>query len=253
MSFDEDFQKMKAVVRAAEDEIVLAAMFHETWRPTAFDESLRVRMGTSYATHSFNVVRIALRREMILALMRVWDSNKAAVRMTAVAEKLKDKKFFQQLVARRAAHMGMKSQGVEATVGATLEPKRQEALALIRKYGENGSGHEAFKRIRALRDERLAHRQTDNASTARQDPDDTEVEAFYDDSLSAVTLLLSIVLAKAFELSGAGDVYRRHANFFGRAPGESALRDIPTIARQREASSDIRVKRRLRCRPRGNA
>ena len=214
MSFDDDFEKMTAVVKAAEDEIVMAVMFHETWKPAAFDEHLRARIGTSYAAHSFNIIRLALRREMLLALMRVWDSNKAAVRMTAIAEKLKEDKFFQDLVAKRAERLGMVSSGVEMQLTRTLEPKRQAVLSLIRKYAEGGSGRAAFKKIKALRDERLAHRQADDASTARDDPNDKEVETFYEDSLSLMTLLLSLVLAKAFDLNEAGSVYRHHAKFF---------------------------------------
>jgi hypothetical protein len=214
MNFDDDFERMTAVVKAAEDEIVMAAMFHETWKPAAFDEDLRTRMGTSFATHSFNIVRIALRREMILALMRIWDSNKEAVRMTAIAEKLNEDIFFRNLVTKRAAGLGIASAGVEARMTETLEEKREAVLSLVRKYADGGSGRVAFKKIKALRDERLAHRQACDASTARDDLDDKEVEAFYEDSLSVVTTLLSLVLAKAFNLNEAGDVYRHHAKFF---------------------------------------
>ncbi|PIF78822.1 hypothetical protein CLU95_6021 [Variovorax sp. 54] len=214
MSFESDFEKMTTAVKAAEDEIVMAAMFHETWKPAAFDEDLRARIGTSYAAHSFNIVRIALRREMILALMRVWDRSKEAVRMTAIAEKLKDERFFQDLVAKRAVRLGMAASGVEALLTEALDQKRQAVLSLVRKYAEGGPGHVAFKKIKALRDERLAHRQAVDASAARDDPDDKEVEAFYVDSLSVVTFLLSLVLAKAFDLNEAGDVYRHHAKFF---------------------------------------
>ena len=70
MAFDNELDQMKIAVAAAEDEIVMAVMFHETWRPTAYDEGLHNRMGNSFATHSFQIVRLSLRREMLLALMR---------------------------------------------------------------------------------------------------------------------------------------------------------------------------------------
>jgi hypothetical protein len=44
-------------VKAAQQEFDLAVAFHETWKPTAYDEGLHKRMGTSYATNAFNVVR----------------------------------------------------------------------------------------------------------------------------------------------------------------------------------------------------
>jgi len=214
MNFEEAFEKVKTIVEAAEGEAVMAAMFHETWKPAAFDKELTARMGTSFATHSFNIVRIALRREMILSLMRIWDSNPKALRMTVICENLKDDVFFRRLVAKRAASLGMASASIEAYMAKSMEPRRAEVLSLIRRYTEGGSGYGAFRKLRALRDKRLAHRQTNDLSTAVDNPEDNEVETFYKDSLSVVTLLLSLVLGRAFNLDEAGDVYRHHAKFF---------------------------------------
>ncbi len=57
---------LRESVKASQEEFDMAVMFHETWKPTAYDDDLHRRMGTSYATHTFNVVRVALRREMVL-------------------------------------------------------------------------------------------------------------------------------------------------------------------------------------------
>ena len=57
-------------VKAAQQEFDMAVMFHETWKPLAYDKDLHKRMGNSFATRTFLVVREALRREMLLALMR---------------------------------------------------------------------------------------------------------------------------------------------------------------------------------------
>jgi hypothetical protein len=43
----------------------------------AYDKDLHSRMGQSYASQAFLVIRMALRRETLLALMRLWDRNKA--------------------------------------------------------------------------------------------------------------------------------------------------------------------------------
>lgn len=100
--FDDQISLMKETVRAAEDEIVMAVMFHETWKPAAYDVALHERMGNSFATHSFQVVRWSLRREMLLALMRLWDTNKQGIRMTAIAESLRRDKGLQGLAPKPA-------------------------------------------------------------------------------------------------------------------------------------------------------
>lgn len=221
MNFDDEFEQMKDAVNAAQDEIVMAVMFHETWKPTAYDEDLHNRMGKSFATHSFQIVRLSLRREMLLALMRLWDTDKRALRMTAVAEKLRNKKFFDAVVARRATGVGLSSTGVVDSVRKTLERKRDAVVKLVRKYSEGGAGYAAFEKLRALRHERLAHRQTAPTNATLADATDNEIESFYEDNLELTRLLLSLVLATAFDLKEAADVYRHHANYFwANARGE---------------------------------
>lgn len=77
----QEIERLKSNVDTARQEIELAVMFHETWRPAAYDTSLHTRIGTSYAAHAFQIIRLSLRRELLMALMRVWDTNKQAVRM----------------------------------------------------------------------------------------------------------------------------------------------------------------------------
>jgi hypothetical protein len=94
-----------AKVRAAQQEFDLAVTFHVVWKPTAYDRDLRERMGTSYATNAFQVVRAALRREMLLALLRLWDSYPQAVGMESIAETLRDPLIIDQLVVERSARI----------------------------------------------------------------------------------------------------------------------------------------------------
>lgn len=221
MAFDDELTQMKDAVAAAQDEIVMAVMFHETWKPTAYDEDLHKRMGNSFATHSFQIVRLSLRREMLLALMRLWDTNRSALRMTAIAEKLRTKEFFDALVTKRADGTGLSSNYVVQSMREALEPKRKAVLKLVRKYSEGGIGYPVFEKLRALRHERLAHRQAIQTSVTRADANDQEIESFYEDNLELVRLLLSLVLATAFDLTEAADVYRHHAKFFwANARGE---------------------------------
>lgn len=214
MSFDDEFERMKDTVKSVQDEIVMAVMFHETWKPTAYDVDLHNRMGRSFATHSFHIVRMSLRREMLLALMRLWDTNKEAIRMTAIADKLRNKDFFDAIVAKRAACTGLSSTGVVSIMRQALEPKRDAVVKLVRKYSKDGAGYAAFEKLRTLRHERLAHRQTAPTNATLADATDIEIESFYEDNLEIIRLLLSLVLATAFDLKEAADVYRHHANFF---------------------------------------
>jgi hypothetical protein len=99
---------------------------------------------------------------------------------------------------------------------------------LINKYSENGSSSDVFNKLRTLRNERLAHRQLPSAPLAvvgaeaprRSGEDgpiwatDVEIEAFYQDNLEIVRLLLSLVQGIAFDLSDATKVYKHHAKFF---------------------------------------
>ena len=221
MIFNDEFDQLKDAVQAAQDEIVMAVMFHETWKPTAYDEDLHKRMGNSFATHAFQIVRLSLRREMLLALMRLWDTDKRALRMTAIAEKLRNREFFDALVTKRANGIGLSFNGVVESMREALEPKRDAIVKLVRKYSEGGTGYAVFEKLRALRHERLAHRQAVQTSVTRADTTDQEIESFYEDNLEIVRLLLSLILATAFDLTDAADVYRHHAKFFwANARGE---------------------------------
>lgn len=221
MPCDSDLDEMKLAVAAAEDEIVMAVMFHETWKPAAYDEDLHRRMGNSFATHSFQIVRLSLRRELLMALMRLWDTDKRALRMTSIAEKLRNRDFFDALVLKRASGTGLSSNGVLQFMREALEPKRDAIVRLVRKYSEGGIGYPVLEKLRALRHERLAHRQANQGGVAKVDASDQEVESFYNDNLELVRLLLSLVLARAFDLSEAADVYKHHAKFFwANARGE---------------------------------
>lgn len=66
---------LRAHVDAAQHEFALAVAFHEVWKPSVHDEELHAPLGRSYASQAFEVIRTALRREMLLELMRVWDTS----------------------------------------------------------------------------------------------------------------------------------------------------------------------------------
>ena len=226
----QDIERLKNIVDTARQEIELAVMFHETWRPAAYDTGLHGRIGTSYAAHAFQIIRLSLRRELLLALTRVWDTNKQAVRMSLIADRLRDRKFFEALVRFRARRTGLRSRFTHDTMRDSLTPKRDQVLKLIDKYSVNGTAFEVLNKLKMLRHQHLAHRQLPNAPVAvvGSDPPgqhykegetsvwatDDEIETFYQDNLEIMRLLLSLIQGVAFDLSEATNVYKHHAKYF---------------------------------------
>jgi nuclear transport factor 2 (NTF2) superfamily protein len=158
---------------------------------------------------------MALRREVLLALMRLWDKDSRTVKVTGIAELLRDKAFFDELVRQRAGHLGY-SFDVTDRMREALEPKRVRISALTRKYTHGQEYSTVLERLTALRHEQLAHRQTrEPTDPAGLQHTDEEVEEFYLDTLEIVELMLSVFLGRAFDIAGeAGDVYRHHAEYF---------------------------------------
>ncbi|OYT95455.1 MAG: hypothetical protein CFE49_12655 [Pseudomonas sp. PGPPP3] len=222
----QEIERLKNIVDTARQEIELAVMLHETWRPAAYDTGLHARIGTSYAAHAFQIIRLSLRRELLLALTRVWDTNQKAVRMSLIADRLRDRKVFEALVQLRARHTGLRPD----TMRESLTLKRGQVLKLIDKYSVNGTAFEVLEKLKMLRHQHLAHRQLPNAPVAVAGSDttgqydekgkppvwatDDEIEMFYQDNLEIIRLLLSLVKGLAFDLSEATDVYKHHAKYF---------------------------------------
>ncbi len=216
MNIPDEIEQTEAAVRAALDEVSMAVMFHETWKPTAYDANLHARMGNSYATHAFQIIRASLRREMLLCLMRLWESikSKETLRASKIIENLRDKAFFEALCNKRRGEFRDFHESIEGAFIQRLRCKRDEAIALGRKYQEGGAGFAVLKKIQTLRHQRLAHRQFSSTTTSEADATDQDIETFYQDSLEFVRLSMSLVLATAVDFQETADVYRNHANFF---------------------------------------
>jgi hypothetical protein len=76
---DETIANLKQMVTAAREEfgpdrMLLASTPRERRRP----DRLYARLGTSYATQAFQVTRSALRQEVILEFVSLWDVDKQA-------------------------------------------------------------------------------------------------------------------------------------------------------------------------------
>ncbi len=212
----ETIANLKQMVTAAKEEFDLAVAFHEVWKPAAYDQDLHARLGNSYATQAFQVTRSALRREVILALVRLWDVDKQAqgVRMDAIWRILRDKQVIDALAQERADKMGLN--GVLVHVRQDLAGKAAEVLKLIGKYRAEGPRHTVLLNLRTLRNERLAHRQVmpSEATATGASANDDEIEQFYQDNSKLVQLLLSLVNAMAYDPQQTAGVFGFYAKAF---------------------------------------
>jgi AbiU2 len=192
-----------------------AIAYHEVWKPTAYDADLHARMGTSFASNAFLVVRHALRREMILALMRLWDNDSRAVNLVRVAKALRSALTMEALTIQSTARIGIS--GVLEMVRTELQQKADAALTLVDRYAVGGSHHHVLKKLRKLRNEQLAHCQLERSPAEEFVAKNEEIEAFLSDMCELMSLLLSVVRGVAYDPKETGNVYRHHASFFWEA------------------------------------
>jgi acyl-homoserine lactone acylase PvdQ len=209
-----DILSLRAHVRAAEDEFNLAVVLHEAWRPAAYDADLHGRMGVSYATHTFRAIATALRREVLLALVRLWDKDTRAVRLSEIGVELRDHNFrlVDVLAAERAARF--KDAQIAAEMREDMRARAKEVTDLIGDYSKGGQNETIVKALTTLRHQRLAHRQVEPASASGPDITDEEIESFYEDNLKIIRLLLSLVCADSSDPEDTAKVYRHYASFF---------------------------------------
>lgn len=91
---------------------------------------------------------------------------------------------------------------------------KMEGLDLGQKYLAGGAGDETLKKMKRLRNERLAHRQLAETVTIELVPEDQDIEAFYADTVKLVENLVGLVLGAACDPAGVGATYRHHAEMF---------------------------------------
>jgi hypothetical protein len=206
---------LRAHVKAAMEEFDLAVVSHEVWKPAAYDKDLHQRMGISFATNAFRVIVTALRREVILALTRLWDKGKGNVRIDEIARILSDDRIIKILAADRAA--GFNDVHIEAEMKKDLKRKAKDAIDLIKDYSQKGRHEAILEKMRTVRHERLAHRQIELTAAAGPSLTDDEIEAFYQDNSKIIGLLLSLVSGIAYDPKETGEVFRHHASFFWAA------------------------------------
>jgi len=156
-------------------------------------------------------VRAALRRETLLALMRLWDTTAKALRLDEIARALRDANIISALAADRALRLGIGD--VFEAMREDLQKKADEALGIIDQYSRKGAKYKVLESLRTLRHERLAHRKLTSARPAI-DHTDEDIENFYQDMSQLVSLLLSLVNGLAYSPTDTGTVYAQYAELF---------------------------------------
>ncbi|WP_035468664.1 AbiU2 domain-containing protein [Trinickia symbiotica] len=213
-----DLPVLKDRVHAAQEELDMAVLFHTSWKPAAYDEDLRERMGNSYATHTFNIVRMALRREMLMALMRIWDYTDDSVRIGSVIDGIRSRDVIDALVAERLSGLSKQSNmtflGFGAQMRDAIQSGASKAIELFEQYCPGGSRRAVLENLRRVRHERLAHRQVTPSKPNGPAATDEQIEAFYQDTTALVGKLLSVVLGVAYNFAETANVYSRPAALF---------------------------------------
>jgi hypothetical protein len=230
---------LQAKVKAADEEFHIAMACHEAWKPAAYDTSLHDRIGTSYAAHTFLLVRQVLRREVVLSLTRLWDGDKRSVGMSSIANALGNERIMDALAAHCAAQWGglpvsnwddipeeqrpavlEAVQSSEAQFGLSqgelLRERAAEAINIIHRYDRGGADHATLEMLMTLRNERLAHRQVKPSASEARDHDafDERVESFYQNMAKLIRLLLSAVVQVSYNPDESAEIARRNAGFF---------------------------------------
>ncbi|WP_144155456.1 hypothetical protein [Paraburkholderia sp. BCC1885] len=225
MDYGTRIADLERQIDIALEEITLVIGLHESWKPMAYDEALIDRMGTSFATGTFSVIRRALRREMLMALMRIWDDDKRAISIRRIVSALREPGLFDALVRLRAeATTG----GFQIILAEHIESNFRERIErvgqLCDKYESNGIASDVMKRLVIFRNTSLAHRQKEARTAAHRSAKDEAVEAFYLDTRTIVEDLMHVVRSTAIDMKDTAQVYGLYARFFWEAVrGERTL------------------------------
>ena len=221
-------------VAAADANFTMAVAFHEVWKPTVSEEDLHRRMSNSYAGQAFLIVRTALRREMLLALMRVWDESKGTGSLKHIFGDLAKSQIWQSLLAERIARFQTHGLGEQAL--AFLTDKKAELNRLHTSYRHGGERHAVYKKLKDLRDQNLAHTKAQPTAPISIDPFDAEVERFYGDSASLVSGLMSLVNGEAHDYGDTGKVYSHYASLFWEGTRSESTEGHPRFRSRRGAA-----------------
>lgn len=209
--------EIEAQVNVAMDEASRAIAFHESWRPMAYDEELHMRMGNSFAAGTFVVIRQALRREMLLALLRVWDDQQKSLSLRRTFEALRIPAVLDALIEKRTKdRTGSNAfdKILAEHIAGSCTDYIKKASDLFDKYWKKGEASHVMQHLHVLRNTMLAHNQLAPQRVKGKDARDDEIEAFYRDTRTIVECLLHAVHATALDMNDTQGVYETYARFF---------------------------------------
>ena len=141
MPVDDIIRALRTKEMPRRDELEIAAAVHETWKVAARDRALHARIGTSRVAVAFYIIRDALRRDVILALMRLWDKDRRAVDMKSIANSLCDTRVVNALAADCESHWDIRHHG-------PLEEMSEEGRAALQNH-ESAFAREQSTTLRA--------------------------------------------------------------------------------------------------------
>lgn len=203
-------------------------------------------MGTSYATNTFEVIRQALRREMVLALLRVWDTNKKALRLSLIGSELRDAGIVEALAreygdtylqgqppfsrhrpedtpedraAIADAIRAYKKRETTSYIERSVHVPIAKAITIIARYQEGGLGYETLEGLRRIRHTRLAHREMMSvvAPPSPIQDMDVKIDAFFADMLELTRLLRLGVQGVDYDPSATASIQAGYARLFWRS------------------------------------
>ena len=239
--------ELKKRIRAAVDVLDNAIAFHEAWKPTATNASLHQQMGRSFATNTFLSIRAALRRQTLITLMQLWERNDNGVHLLDFLTVLKEPSVQEALIDDKLNRWRTVRQGIDdvsiiqtfqpsefelAVLEASLRQNLVDATTSLQKYEPENAGGVLLKKIKSLRDKRLAHHDlTDGAGNF--DETDQAIETFYQDTFEVVQKLLSAVAGISYSPEETATMRQRHAELFWasvcgeKTPGHPDYKLIP--------------------------
>ena len=233
---DPTIMKLKRRLQYAAQEFMEAQAFHEAWRPAAYDQELHARMGESFASNTFTVIRLALRREMLMALMRLWDFN-SGPSLVKIAKNLQDKRVVKALHDRCYADFAgdyhdlsenreedrvqmeefWKKHDHEHALErcANLIQSKDEIISIIHRYCPGGEDYDIFQYLKQIRDKRLAHLDIDQAVEASSsNVNNQKIEDFYQNIATVIHLLRLVVERVDYRPEETAILYGRHSKLF---------------------------------------
>jgi len=201
-----------------QQEFDVAIATFESWRPAAYDADLRARMGVSFATNTFNVVRGALWRETVLALGRIWDRAGRSVDLGAFRAQLQQPGFMDALMAYRAKRSA--APYIDAMIREQLSGKAEQVVTAIAHFERGGEGASLMDRLRKARNA-LAHRALEAVPAEGPKLEDAELVELFERTAKILGDLWSLIRATAYDPMEAAGVWAHYARHFWAAAPES--------------------------------